>query len=87
MIRLYDELIVLRDKNQKVNIKDGNDFVVSDALVGDVPMKYTKRNVFGVFVEDGKTVTITLENMKTRQPVDHAPKKRVDHKAFVATGD
>lgn len=83
MIRLYDELLALRDKNQKVNIKDGTDFVVSDALVGDVPMKYTKRNVFGVFVEEDGTVTITLEKLNTR-PTDRAPRKVVAHKAFVA---
>lgn len=68
MIRLYDQLRALRDKTQRVNIKDGEDFVVQDALVGDVPMKYTSRNVFGVFFNDDMTVTITLENQIERKP-------------------
>lgn len=68
MIRLYDQLRALRDKTQRVNIKDGEDYVVQDVLVGDVPMKYTSRNVFGVFLNDDKTVTITLENQIERKP-------------------
>ena len=68
MIRLYDQLKVLRDKTQRVNIKDGEDYVINDALVGDVPMKYTSRDVFGVFFNDDQTITITLENQNKRKP-------------------
>lgn len=62
MIRLYDQLKVFRDKTQHINIKDGDNYVISDMPVGDVPMKYVSRNVFGVFFNDDQTVTITLEN-------------------------
>jgi len=68
MIRLYDQLKVLRDKTQRVNIKDGEDYVINDVLVGDVPMKYTSRDVFGVFFNDDQTITITLENQNKRKP-------------------
>jgi len=67
MIRLYDQLKVLRDKTQRVNIKDGEDYVINDVLVGDVPMKYTSRDVFGVFFNDDQTITITLENQNKRK--------------------
>lgn len=68
MIRLYDQLKVFRDKTQHIYIKDGENYVISDTPVGDVPMKYTSRNVFGVFFNDDKTVTITLENQIERKP-------------------
>jgi len=61
-MKLNEQLRVLRDKEQKITIKDGDVIVVDKGTKNDVTYGVLNRDVFSTIIEDDKSVTISLVN-------------------------
>lgn len=61
-MKLNEQLRVLRDKEQKITIKDGETIVVDKGTKNDVTYGVLNRDVFSTIIEDDKSVTISLVN-------------------------
>jgi len=61
-MKLNEQLRVLRDKEQKITVKDGDTIIVDRGIKNDVTYGVLNRDVFSTIVEDDKSVTISLVN-------------------------
>lgn len=61
-MKLNEQLRVLRDKEQKITVKDGDTIIVDRGTKNDVTYGVLNRDVFSTIVEDDKSVTISLVN-------------------------
>lgn len=61
-MKLDDQLKVLRAKDQKITIKDGNSILLDKGTKNDVTYGVLNRDVFSTIVEEDGSITISLIN-------------------------
>ena len=61
-MKLDDQLKVLRAKDQKITIKDGENILLDKGTKNDVTYGVLGRDVFSTIVEEDKSITISLVN-------------------------
>lgn len=61
-MKLDEQLKVLRAKDQKITLKDGEAVLVDRGTKDDVTYGVLNRDVFSTIVEDDKSITINLVN-------------------------
>lgn len=61
-MKLDEQLKVLRAKDQKITVKDGEAILVDKGTKNDVTYGVLNRDVFSTIVEDDKSITISLVN-------------------------
>jgi len=62
MMKLDDQLRVLRAKDQKITIKDGEKILLDKGCKDDTTRGILSREVFSTIVEADNSVTISLVN-------------------------
>ena len=63
-MKLDDQLKVLRAKDQKITIKDGNSILLDKGVKNDVTYGVLNRDIFSTIVEEYGSITISLINME-----------------------
>jgi len=61
-MKLDDQLKVLRAKDQKITIKDGNSILLDKGVKNDVTYGVLNRDIFSTIVEEDGSITISLIN-------------------------
>lgn len=61
-MKLDEQLKVLRAKDQKITIKDGNSIILDKGTKNDVVYGVLNKEVFSTIVEEDKSITISLVN-------------------------
>lgn len=64
-MKLDDQLRVLRAKDQKITIKDGQTVLIDKGTKNDVTYGVLGRDVFSTIVEEDGSITISLVNRDT----------------------
>ena len=64
-MKLDDQLRVLRAKDQKITIKDGQTVLIDKGTKNDVTYGVLNRDVFSTIVEEDGSITISLVNRDT----------------------
>jgi len=61
-MKLDEQLKVLRAKDQKITLKDGENILVDKGTKDDVTYGVLGRDVFSTIVEEDRSITISLVN-------------------------
>ena len=61
-MKLDEQLKVLRAKDQKITIKDGNSIILDKGTKNDVVYGVLNKDVFSTIVEEDNSITISLVN-------------------------
>lgn len=64
-MKLDEQLRVLRAKDQKITIKDGQTVLIDKGTKNDVTYGVLNRDVFSTIVEEDGSITISLVNRDT----------------------
>lgn len=61
-MKLDEQLKVLRAKDQKITLKDGDSILVDKGTKNDITYGVLNRDVFSTIVESDNSITISLVN-------------------------